>query len=274
MASPPQRQHPMQVLCLGLPRTGTMTLQHALLTLGYKNVWHGDPATLASIPADSSAYLNSLALKKFQRGGGERISKAELERLFWSFDALTDIPGCYFWEEVLAAYPDAKVILVQRELESWYASCVDTLLATFFASWHGWLNRAFAERVLGVADEGMLKNLTFGFFRAESWGDVQRNARAVYAEHYAGVRKACEDQRRPMLEFRLDEGWPPLCEFLGKGVPEGVEFPRTNDGRSLNRAVKEHHWRQIRGALVRVFTWTVVPGAAVAIGVWQYTRRK
>ena len=271
MASP-QRHRPMEVLCLGLPRTGTMTLQHALLQLGYRNVWHGDPVTLKDIPADSSAVVNELAIKKFRHG--KRIARDELERLLWDFDATTDIPPCYFWDDMMAAYPDAKVILVEREVESWYRSCVSTLLSTLFNTWHGLINRVFAERILGAADETMLKNLTFGFFRAETWTQLQRNARQVYVEHYASVRKACEEQDRPLLDFKLSDGWPKLCEFLDKEVPKDVQFPRTNDGHSLNTASADHHWRQIRVALFRVLKWTVVPGTAVALGAWQYTRNK
>lgn len=36
-----------------------------------------------------------------------------------------------------------------------------------------------------------------------------------------------------LLEHRLGSGWEPLCEFLGKPVPEGVPFPRVNDSGSL-----------------------------------------
>lgn len=31
----------MEVLCVGLPRSGTESLQHALLTLGYDHTYHG-----------------------------------------------------------------------------------------------------------------------------------------------------------------------------------------------------------------------------------------
>lgn len=39
---PPRRRHkPMEVLCVGLPRSGTESLQNALLTLGYDHTYHG-----------------------------------------------------------------------------------------------------------------------------------------------------------------------------------------------------------------------------------------
>lgn len=38
---PRKRTKPMEVLCVGMPRTGTESLQHALLTLGYDHTYHG-----------------------------------------------------------------------------------------------------------------------------------------------------------------------------------------------------------------------------------------
>lgn len=38
---PRKRTKPMEVLCVGMPRTGTESLQHALLRLGYDHTYHG-----------------------------------------------------------------------------------------------------------------------------------------------------------------------------------------------------------------------------------------
>lgn len=38
---PRKRTKPMEVLCVGLPRSGTESLQHALLKLGYDHTLHG-----------------------------------------------------------------------------------------------------------------------------------------------------------------------------------------------------------------------------------------
>lgn len=32
-----------------------------------------------------------------------------------------------------------------------------------------------------------------------------------------------------LLEYKMGEGWKPLCEFLEVPVPDGKKFPRTND---------------------------------------------
>lgn len=40
------------------------------------------------------------------------------------------------------------------------------------------------------------------------------------------IRRLVPEER--LLEWNVEDGWKPLCEFLGKEVPE-TPFPRTND---------------------------------------------
>lgn len=264
------RTRPMEVLCLSLPRTGTMTIQHALRALGYKKVWHGDPESLVDVPPHMSRVCNELAIRKFRHK--LPITSDELEDFLYDFDATTDIPPCYFWEDMLAAYPDAKVILVERDVDSWYQSCVINLLSTLFGTWHGWLYRNFAEPILGIRHYTLLTNLTFGFFHAKSYGELQRKAKQIYGDHYVNVRMACQKQGRPLLDFQLKDGWFPLCEFLGKPVPVGVEFPRVNDGKTLSQDIKIYHLSQIRAAGKVLLMWATVPGVAIsAFLYWHYT---
>ena len=45
------------------------------------------------------------------------------------FQAIVDWPGAYFWRELTAAHPEAKVILTVRDPERWY----DSVQATIFS---------------------------------------------------------------------------------------------------------------------------------------------
>lgn len=38
-----------------------------------------------------------------------------------------DAPSIFFWERLLEAYPDAKIVMTTREFESWYKSVNDTI---------------------------------------------------------------------------------------------------------------------------------------------------
>lgn len=52
---PPRvRTKPMEVLCVGYPRSGTESLQHALLMLGYDYTYHVRPYQICYIPIFSA----------------------------------------------------------------------------------------------------------------------------------------------------------------------------------------------------------------------------
>ncbi len=56
---------------------------------------------------------------------GEKI---DLVATFAGYQSTTDSPGCYFWRELMEAYPDAKVLLSVRDPEKWYQSMIKTVL--------------------------------------------------------------------------------------------------------------------------------------------------
>lgn len=258
----------MEVLCFSMPRTGTMTIQHALQELGYQNVFHFDAETLRDFPLRHIALCNDLAIKKFQHG--LPITKDKLDDVFGKYDAASDVPICYFWEDMLAAYPDAKVIIVERDVDRWYNSFFVELFPPLFETWTGWLLYNFAEPVLGVKDVTLLVNLNMGYFQAKTWPEMQRNARKVYRQHYFNIRKACHEQNRPLLDMKLEDGWPKLCEFLGKPVRSG-ELPRTNETKVIKADTERHMRVQIRSACLVVMKWMVVPAAALAVGLrWRW----
>jgi hypothetical protein len=48
-----------------------------------------------------------------------------------------------------------------------------------------------------------------------------------------------------LLEFSVDQGWRPLCEFLGVPVPQS-EFPNVNDRAAIKKTLN----KLTRGAYV------------------------
>jgi len=168
-----QRAAPMQVISLGLPRTGTMIMQQALQTLGYKTVWHCNGETLLARPHLSTLW-NNLAITKFQRK--QKISSEELEGVLGDFDACTDMPPPFLWKEMLDACPEARLILVKREIASWFRSFVAISVdqdATSAA--HLLVN--FAEPVLAVHHATMsitTSSATSMPRPAKSWSPMRR----------------------------------------------------------------------------------------------------
>jgi hypothetical protein len=57
----------------------------------------------------------------------------------------------------------------------------------------------------------------------------------VFEQHYERVRRTVPAER--LLVYRVQEGWEPLCRFLGADVPGGP-FPRVNVGDDLLRNIR------------------------------------
>jgi hypothetical protein len=75
-------------------------------------------------------------------------------------------------------------------------------------------------------------------------------------EHIATVPKLTPAER--FLEFDVKEGWAPLCQFLGKEVPE-TDFPRLNDVQNYR------NWRTT--CTVRLITATSQEGTFMLDGI-------
>jgi hypothetical protein len=75
-----------------------------------------------------------------------------------------------------------------------------------------------------------------------------------------------------LLEYKMGEGWKPLCDFLEVPVPEGRKFPRTNDTDGfVDRCRKRNRMQMLNVA----FRAAVVGGslAAVMFGASMTVRR-
>ena len=148
---------------------------------------------------------------------------------------MTDSPAICFAEELIKSYPEAKIVLVERDVEKWYQSFESMIQEMYNLIVH----------VLRILDPQVLRptatmfNYVYkdrkGFCRTDNKAELQRTARTLYREHYEHVRRLCPKER--FLEFRLDGGWGPLCEFLDKEKPD-VPFPRLNEGAALAEKFK------------------------------------
>jgi hypothetical protein len=196
---------PLKVIGAGLGRTGTFTLKTALEMLGFGPCHH-----MVEVLANPQQvpFWNRAA-------DGEAV---DWEEVFANYDAMVDWPGCHFYAELAARYPDAKVILSKRDPERWYESMSETILKSM-----GMMG--FEEGQEVPADHPMrfggviISQNTFNFDYSKA------SVIAAFERHVANVRKTIPAAR--LLEFEAADGWEPLCAFLGVPVP-GEPFPRTN----------------------------------------------
>ncbi|KAJ5367146.1 hypothetical protein N7541_001087 [Penicillium brevicompactum] len=208
---------PMRVLCLGLSRTGTNSLRTALRILGYDETYHGYEAYFEN-PRDSWMWLQAL---KAKLDGALRRDSILIITL-----AVTDVPAACFAEELIHAYPEAKVILTYRDIDAWYNSVMKAIIARVKNPWSHSMT-FFLIFFRGPVRWSRLMALKIwdGYFRG-----FEVNGKQVYKEHYALVESLVPED--DLLRYKVQEGWEPLCRFLGQPVPD-VLFPQGNEVAEL-----------------------------------------
>ncbi|CAG8970810.1 hypothetical protein HYALB_00001597 [Hymenoscyphus albidus] len=125
----------MQVLCLGLSRTSTMTMYTALNKLGYRS-YH-----MLEAPKPYNKRYRHIncwreALKFKVHGIGQKYGPEDFDKLLQEYSAVTDMPCVNFAAELVAAFPNSKIVLIQREPSSWVKS-VETSIYSIL-SWRIW----------------------------------------------------------------------------------------------------------------------------------------
>jgi hypothetical protein len=119
-----------------------------------------------------------------------------------------------FAEELIEAYPDALVILTVRDEHVWQKSMMATL-------WHSHCN--FPKKPIAT------------LYHRYLWeDDFPAKGIEAYRNHNELIRQA--SQGRKFLEYKVTQGWGPLCDFLGVEIPK-ENFPKADDWA----AYKAHH---------------------------------
>lgn len=208
----------------------------ALEILGYGPAAHGfvtlcqskdnhmwEEGIAIKYPGSSSILTTTKTSHKDRNESPRPFGRTEFDQLLGAYEVASDIPCIVFAAELIAAYPEAKVILVERDVESWFRS--------FQIAWPTYEQR-FIKRIVGWIDPpvqtllSMNDAITKGFFRSTNKAELLANERQVYRDYYELVRRVTPKEK--LLDLKIGHGWEPLCEFLGKKVPE-CEFPRVND---------------------------------------------
>jgi len=125
------------------------------------------------------------------------------------YDAFEDNPWPLIFRDLHAWYPDGRFILTERETGAWYRSAVN---------WFGDRDTLMRRHIYG----------------AKAGSPVGNEAiyRARYEAHNRDVRAHFEQQPAQLLimDVTKGQGWPELCGFLGKPVPNRA-FPHAKPGR-------------------------------------------
>ena len=103
----------LEVIGAGFGRTGTRSLQAALLRLGFSKCYH--MAEVGENPDHIPMWEDAA------RG------KPQWDRIFDGYRAGVDWPVAAFWQELSDYYPEAKVILTTRDEDAWFQSVHNTI---------------------------------------------------------------------------------------------------------------------------------------------------
>lgn len=98
-------------------------LRTALKELGYDDCYHMMSASVEN-PPDCLMWSDALAAK--YEGVGH-FGKEQWDQLLGHCQAVSDWPAVAFAEELIKTYPEAKIILTTRDVDSWHASTMKTV---------------------------------------------------------------------------------------------------------------------------------------------------
>ena len=134
------------------------------------------------------------------------------------YQAVADM-SVYFVAELLEAYPDVQVILWERDFDKWYRSYDVGLLQGFsFDSPIAMFGRKYIAPFSDIYWHTTMWYGMASWFRAKDAEGMRANARERYKEHFEMVRKMVKPEK--LFEFRLGDGWEPMCKFLDCPVPD------------------------------------------------------
>ena len=255
-----KRTVPMEVLHLAFSRTGTLSMQEAYKILGYAHPYHF--SEIYGNIRDADMWVEAFNAKYKGRGN---FGKPQFDQLLGHCAAITDGPCIAFWKELVEAYPDAKIVLVERDEDAWFRSW-DMLLTNA----HGGL----VTDILAWTDPfwfGRIQKMGHMWLECHIGGRTleanRRNSRAVYEKHYVEIRESIPKER--ILEYKLGSGWKPLCEFLGKEVPD-VPFPHRNEGQAISQVFKVFAGKAVKNSVINL---SILTGICAVTGslAWRWS---
>ncbi|MFT5663030.1 MAG: hypothetical protein ACI9JR_000411 [Gammaproteobacteria bacterium] len=188
----------LEIIGAGLGRTGTASVKVALETLGVGRCYHM-----------TEVMQNPDCMQDWMEAAN---GNPDWDKIFRDYGATVDYPGCSYWQELASHYPEAKILLTVRDANSWFESTHETIMAPKFSAF--------------------IKNSPWGNMAQKTIWDTLDNRmgdRDFMVPYFEKRNKEIIDAfpADRLLVYQVNEGWEPLCKFLGVPVPD-TDFPRIN----------------------------------------------
>lgn len=186
---------PSKIFGIGMHKTATTSLHHALEILGFDS-WHW-----------SSAHAAKAIWREMNNiGTSPTVDK---------YDALSDLPIPMLYRQLDRAYPGSKFILTVRDEHSWLDAVSRHFDPRYNRFRDGWSKDPFTNRVHQVL---------YGRQEFDAAIFLDR-----YRRHTRGVLEYFADRRDDLLVMKIGDestGWDSLCGFLGEPKPM-MGYPRS-----------------------------------------------
>ncbi len=239
----------LKIIGAGFGRTGTMSAYTALNQLGLR-CYHMFEVIENKANKGHLDFWNEVA-------NAPADAPHDWNRVFADYVAAVDNPAACVWRELLRENPDAKVLLTlhPKGAEAWYESTIDTIYFSK-SSWQfhllSWV-APFPRKMRNMCNKLI-------WDRAHQ-GTMCERERAItfYKNHIEQVKAAVPPEK--LLIYTVDQGWEPLCRFLGLPVPT-TPFPNVNDRAAIKKIIANIS----RGAYA-VIAVGVILFAALAYGL-------
>ncbi|XP_076812845.1 uncharacterized protein LOC143459527 [Clavelina lepadiformis] len=217
----------MKVIIAGFSKTGTKSMTAAMLELGY-NVYDYIDHFWYHYDEWNEIFTSGSNLQKFKQ-------------MYEDVDVVIDTPAFLFWENISQEFPDAKIILTVRNENSWYQS---------WSSQIAQVRKNYLFSLLSLitpTGRKLFKHNTnyagvMTGHASQNPFTVRPSNETIMRRHFRQHQAYCLQNapRDKLLVYNVEEGWEPLCNFLGKKVPE-KPFPWENVGGVIvDELMKKH----------------------------------
>ena len=257
-------------------------MRAALNQLGIHDCYH--MANVVTQPEEvCPAWIR--AFKSKYAGEGPPLTKEDWDKMLGQSQATCDLPAAVFSVELAEAYPEAKVIILNRDPEAWYLSVLNSvakvmkprgkleMLSLIYAS-----ILDSRSRQIGIFMQ-TIGSLALGFDHASD----KEQAIAWFKDQYATFRVGIPEERR--IEYTIKDGWGPLCAHLGVPVPMSHDpktgdvieapFPHVNDREEFQKSIMMARRKERARAtenLINIVCRTAVAGAITYAGYMAWHR--
>ncbi|VDP68691.1 unnamed protein product [Echinostoma caproni] len=230
----------LEVIGAGLMRTGTTSLKRALELLYHSPCYHMSEVAFKHKQSHIRMWIQALTRRPTshsQLASGHAPGmpfEKMLQHLYQGYTTAVDYPTCAFYKELMAMFPNAKVILTVKDPYEWVQSCRVTTLSPILVGRLSWGDRLYYW-LRGIKNLPELHKLMFSQTLGTTFNELTDfELMKAYQEWNDQVIATVPADR--LLIYNVKDGWDPLCEFLDRPQPNGItKFPHLNKRADMSK---------------------------------------